>query len=90
MVKLSTSKLDFQPCSPGESVYQTISVTNSSDTPVIYKVLKDSTGTFQAFPSIGIIPGKSFALVAFEFAPKSDRFFNFAAQFIFNNSTANL
>jgi hypothetical protein len=39
---------------------------------------------------VGLIPGKSFALVAFEFSPKTDRFFNFAAQFIFNNSTANL
>jgi hypothetical protein len=46
MIKMSTSKLDFQPCSPGESVYQTVALSNSSDTPVVYKVLKDSTGTF--------------------------------------------
>jgi len=90
MIKMSTSKLDFQPCSPDENVYQTVALSNSSDTPVMYKVLKDSSNTFQAFPNVGLIPGKSFALVAFEFSPKTDRFFNFAAQFIFNNSTANL
>ena len=65
-------------------------LTNSSDTPVLFKVLKDSTNTFSAFPALGMINGKSLSLVTFEFSPKSARFFNFAAQFIFNNSTANL
>jgi hypothetical protein len=39
MVKINTHKLDFQPCGPFESVYQTVTLTNSSDTPVIFKVL---------------------------------------------------
>ena len=51
MIKMSTSKLDFQPCSPGENVYQTVALSNSSDTPVMYRVLKDSSITFQAFPT---------------------------------------
>jgi uncharacterized protein YigE (DUF2233 family) len=37
-----------------------------------------------------MIPGKSFGIVVFEFSPKAARFYNFACQFIFNNSTANL
>ena len=90
MVKMNSYKLDFQPCSPGESVYQTVNLSNNSDTPVLFKVLQDSTNTFRAFPNIGMIPGKSFSLVAFEFSPKTARFFNFACQIIFNNSTANL
>lgn len=90
MVKLSSNKVDFSPCSPGESVYQSVILQNNSDTPVLYKCLQDSTNTFTAFPPVGLIPGKSFNIVAFEFSPKSARFFNFASQFIFNNSTANL
>jgi len=39
---------------------------------------------------MGLIPGKSFGLVCFEFNPKSARFYNFNSQFIFNNSSANL
>lgn len=50
MVKISQHKLDFKPCGPFESVYQTVTLTNSSDTPVIYKVLQDSTSTFNAYP----------------------------------------
>jgi hypothetical protein len=50
MVKFNTHKLDFKPCGPFESVYQTVTITNSSDTPVIFKVLQDSTNTFNAFP----------------------------------------
>jgi hypothetical protein len=37
MVKLSQSKLQFSPCSPGESVFSTVMVHNNSDTPVLFK-----------------------------------------------------
>ena len=52
--------------------------------------MQDTTGNFKAFPPIGQIPGKSFALVCFEFNPKTPRFYNFSAQFLFNNSSANM
>ena len=55
-----------------------------------FKVLQDSTNTFKAFPPVGLIAGQSFALVCFEFSPKQPRFYNFASQFIFNNSSANM
>jgi len=90
MIKLSATKLAFQPCCPGESVYQTVQLTNTSDTPVLFKALQDSTQTFKAYPSLGLVPGKSFALLTFEFSPKSPRFYNFASQLLFNNSTANI
>ena len=50
MIKMSTQKLSFFPCSPGESVYQIVQLNNTSDTPVQFKVLQDSTGTFKSFP----------------------------------------
>jgi MSP (Major sperm protein) domain len=71
MVKITPSnKIVFPPASVNESVYQTVQIVNTSDTPVYYKILGDSTKTFRAFPPLGMINGKSFALVAFEFQPK--------------------
>ena len=90
MVKISSNKIAFPPCSPNESVYQTIQLNNTSDTPVQYSIMQDTTGTFKSFPSIGQIAGKSFQLICLEFNPKSPRFFNFSAQFLFNNSSANM
>lgn len=90
MVKISSSKIAFPPCSPNESVYQTIQLNNTSDTPVQYSIMQDTTGTFKSFPPIGQISGKSFTLICLEFNPKSPRFYNFAAQFLFNNSSANM
>lgn len=63
---------------------------NTSDTPVQFAVMQDSSGTFKSFPQIGQIQGKSFTLVCFEFNPKSPRFYNFQAQLLFNNSSANM
>lgn len=80
MVKVSPSnKITFLPCGPNESTYQTIQIVNTSDTPVFYKMLQDSTKTFRSFPSTGIIPGKSFGIICFEFSPKQPRFYNFTA-----------
>lgn len=55
-----------------------------------YKILQDSTKTFRAFPPVGMLNGKSFALVCFEFLPKHPRFYNFTAQCIFNHSASNI
>jgi len=65
-------------------------VYNNSDTPVLFKAMQDSTGNFKAFPGVGSIAGKSFAIICLEFSPKSARTFNFNSQFVFNNSTANI
>ena len=40
MIKLSPREnLSFPCCGPNESVYQTLQITNTSDTPVYYKIL---------------------------------------------------
>ena len=71
MIKFSPSnKVIFKAAAIGESVYQTIQIVNTSDTPVYYKILTDPTKTFRVFPQIGLIEGKSFSLVCFEFSPK--------------------
>lgn len=78
MVKLNPQKNStFPSCGPNESVYQTIQISNTSDTPVYYKILQDPTKTFKAYPSVGLIHGKSFGIVCFEFNPKQSREYNF-------------
>ena len=90
MIKMSNHKISFAACCAGESVYQTVQLNNTSDTPVQFKILQDSSGTYKSFPSLGQVPGKSFSLVTFEFNPQTPRFYNFSAQFVFNNSSANI
>jgi len=57
MVKLSSNKVALPSCSPNESVYQTLQIMNTSDTPVQFKALQDSTSTFKVFPPVGQIAG---------------------------------
>ena len=91
MVKLNPDKnAIFPSCGPNESVYQTIQISNTSDTPVYYKILQDPTKTFKAYPSVGLIAGKSFGIVCFEFNPKSAREYNFQAQWIYNHNPSNV
>lgn len=90
MVKMNPAKeVVFPPCGPNESVYQTLCISNTSDTPVYFKILQDSTNTFKAYPQIGLIEGKSFCIVCFEFNPRHPRDFNFVAQCIFNHNPTN-
>ena len=91
MIKLSPREnVNFPCCGPNESVYQTLQITNTSDTPVYYKILQDSTETFKSFPQVGLINGKSFGIVCFEFNPKAPRDYNFTAQLIFNHNPTNV
>ena len=51
MVKLSPSnRVTFPAAGVNESVYQSVQIVNTSDTPVYYKILSDPTKTFRAFP----------------------------------------
>jgi hypothetical protein len=58
MVKFNPAQnVVFPSCGPNESVYQTVMITNTSDTPVYFKLLGDSTNTFKSYPSFGLING---------------------------------
>jgi hypothetical protein len=91
MVKfLPTKSVVFPPCGPGESVYQTIKIMNTSDTPVFFKMLPDPSKVFRIFPLIGLIQGKSFALICFEFSPKSANHWSFTSQWVLNYTFTNV
>ena len=80
----------FPPCGPGESKYQILKIMNTSDTPVYYKMIQDSSKVFRIYPLLGLIPGKSFALVCFEFSPKSANHWSFTSQCVLNYMFTNV
>lgn len=91
MTKFLPSKnVVFPPCGPGESVYQTIKIMNTSDTPVFYKMIPDPSKVFRIYPLIGLIPEKSFALVCFEFNPESANHWSFTSQCVLNYTFTNV
>ena len=51
---LPSNKVRFLPCGVNESVYQTVQLVNTSDTPIYFKFIPDPTKTFRIFPQIGI------------------------------------
>ena len=71
-------------------MYQTIKIYNTSDTPVFYKMLPDPSKVFRIYPLIGLIQGKSFALVCFEFSPKSANHWSFTSQCVLNYTYTNV
>ena len=89
MLELSPSNIAyFLPAAIEESTYQTIQLNNNSDTPIFYKMLPDPSRTFRIFPSTGLIEGRSFALVCFEFSPRLHQSYSFVAQCIMNHTAA--
>ena len=61
--------LAFKPCLKNDSVYESIRLSNPSDTPVYFKIGPEPTKAFRVFPKIGLIEPKSFCVVAIEFSP---------------------
>lgn len=91
MIKLNPqNEVKFPSCGPFESVYQTVQLMNTSDTPAYYRIMQDPTNTFKAYPHVGLIQGKSFGIVCFEFNPKTPRDYNFVAQYVFNHNPTNV
>jgi len=78
----------FEPCSVGQTNYQSVQFTNNSDTPVYFRILGDPTNTFRVYPKLGLVPGKSTQLVCLEFNPKDAREYNYQMQCILNHSSS--
>ncbi len=58
-----SQKITFKPCLKNHSVYDSVKFTNQSDTPIYFKIGPDVTKSFKAYPKIGLIDPKSFAIV---------------------------
>lgn len=89
MLELSPSNIvKFLPAAIEESTYQIIQLMNNSDTPIYYKMLPDPSKTFRIFPPVGLIEGRSFALICFEFSPRTAQSYSFVTQCFLNHSAS--
>lgn len=89
MLELNPGNLvQFLPAALEEPAYQTLQLINNSDTPIYYKMLPDPSKTFRIFPPVGLIEGKSFALVCFEFCPRVQQSYSFVTQCILNHTAS--
>lgn len=81
-------KIQFPPCSPGDSYFQSLQLVNSADTPCYYSFLPDPAKVFKVYPSVGFIPGKTFTLVAVQFAPRADKIYNYSLKCMLNHGSS--
>ena len=89
MLEFTPSNIvQFLPAALEESAYQMVQLVNNSDTPIFYKMLPDPSRTFRIFPPLGLIEGKSFALICFEFSPKISQSYSFITQCLLNHSAS--
>jgi hypothetical protein len=69
IMKTIPQKVTFKPCLRHHSVYDSVQLVNGSDTPIFFKLGQDPLRAFRAFPRIGLIEPKGFAIIALEFSP---------------------
>ncbi|OWZ24517.1 putative membrane protein [Phytophthora megakarya] len=84
--RLMKNKVQFPPCYLGDSVFQTIMIENSSDTPALFTFVEDPAEVFSCKPTCGYIEAKSFHLVAIRFTPRNVRKYSYFLQCVVNNA----
>lgn len=90
-IKVSPNKkIKFPPCSPGDTMYQSLQIFNQADTPCYYKTIADPAGIFKVFPAVGFILPKTFTIIALEFKPKVPQNYKFVLKFLMNHANAAL
>lgn len=90
-IKVSpTKKIKFPPCSPGDTMYQSLQIFNQADTPCYYKTMPDPSGIFKVFPAVGFILPKTFTILAVEFKPKVPSNYKFQLKFLMNHASTAL
>ena len=80
----------FPPSTLYQSMYQTIKITNKSDTPLFYNISSDPSGVFRVHRKCGLIPGKEFHLICIEFTPKDNSVYRYPLRIVLNHDTANM
>jgi len=60
-------------------------LTNSSDTPVYFKIGADTQRVFKAFPKIGLIEPKGFSMIMLEFSPKEYKIYKSSLSILLND-----
>lgn len=85
ILKLLPQRLTFKPCLRNHSVYDSVQLLNASDTPILFKLGQDPLRAFRAFPRIGLIEPKGFAIVALEFTPSEYKLYKSSISIALND-----
>ena len=82
-------ELFFPPSTLQQSVYQTLRITNKSDTPLFYNITPDTNNVFRVQRKHGLIPGGSFHLICIEFNPKDNVVYRHPLKITLNHDITN-
>jgi len=63
-----SKNIHFKPCRIHETVYQTVVLLNSGDTPIHYDFIHIPS-CFNIFPKSGSVQSKGFSIILFSFSP---------------------
>ncbi|KAF0717302.1 Aste57867_2382 [Aphanomyces stellatus] len=74
----------FPPAHLGDSVFQTVSLQNASDTPALFSVVQDPSEVFWVHPPSGLIPANGFHLVQIRFTPNHPRRYHYRLKTVVN------
>ncbi|KAJ3300829.1 hypothetical protein HK104_000022 [Borealophlyctis nickersoniae] len=102
-INFGATRLDFPSCHVDKSVYRTVRVSNTGDTPVKFAILDGgSTGigggtalasaggaAFSVKPRVGLLHKNESRLIVFRFSPSEQRIFEQALKCLFNSSSTN-
>ena len=67
---LSHRQLTFPAIHIGDSGYQTISIKNDNDTPMMFSIKGDASGVFKVLPEFGAVPAGETQLLCVRFMPR--------------------
>lgn len=84
--KLLNRRLCFPACHLGDSVFQTVMLSNSGDTPAQFCFQPDPSRVFSVKPTCGLISANSFQLVQFRFTPKKAIRYSYRMRCNMNNT----
>lgn len=79
------NEIVFEPTTLNQSVYQTFTIKNKSDTCLYYKFMPDISNIYRIYPKLGLIEPKGFNLILIEFCPKEVKSYIFPMKIIFNH-----
>ena len=99
-VNFGDTRLDFPACLVDKSVYRTVRVTNTGDTPVKFSFLEtlENIGSslesrenpvFDVKPRVGVLHSNESRLIVFRFSPSEARVYEKALKCYFNSSLSN-
>lgn len=84
------NEVNFPYSSLNQSQFSSFRIKNTTDTPLFFKFITDTSHVFKVHPKCGLIEPKQFLLVCAEFCPKETKIYKFPLKIIFNHDNNNM